>query len=421
MIRTSCLLLSVALLAGGCVFRDVREQQALIDENCVIEGRAASAGTGANPIVVVLARRTGAQWRIVDHFVLERPGRWGFGAAPGTYGLAAFEDTNRDLVYQPGEPLLPLAAATPIECGARQRLRDVELVIPAGGTARLGSEIDIAALQARSQDGQVSSTLGQLTAVGERAALGDARFSVDNATDGLWRPFDFVVSGYAGVYFLEPYDPAKVPVLFVHGINGTPASFDYLIERLDRARFQPWVYYYPSGAHLPGIADHLDQTVAKLQLRHRVTSLAVVAHSMGGLVARGFIQRHAKRGGAGRIAPFITISTPWEGHRAAELGVKTAPAVVRVWEDMAPGSEYLRGLFAQTLPLETPHYLLFTFNRKASSFGASDDQSVTVASQLSLAAQLDAERVYGFDDTHTGVLRNADVSKLVNALLARGR
>jgi pimeloyl-ACP methyl ester carboxylesterase len=421
MIRTTCLALSVALLAGGCVFLDVREQQALIDDNCYIEGRVAAAGSAASPIVVVLAQRSGAQWRIVDHFVLEQPGRWGFGAAPGTYGLAAFEDTNRDLVYQPGEPLLPLATATPIACSARQRVRDVELAVPAGGTARLGGEIDIAALQARSLEGQVRSTLGQLTAVGERAALGDARFSVENATDGLWRPFDFIVSGYAGVYFLEPYDPAKVPVLFVHGINGTPDSFDYLIERLDRSRFQPWVYYYPSGAHLPAIADHLDQTVAKLQLRHRVANIAVVAHSMGGLVARGFIQRRAGRGGAGRLAPFITLSTPWEGHRAAELGVRTAPAVVRAWEDIAPGSEYLRSLFSQPLPRETPHYLLFTFNRKAASFGASDDQTVTVASQLARPAQDGAERVYGFDDTHAGVLRNAEVSALVNALLARAR
>ena len=411
MIRTTCLALCLTLLAAGCVFQDVREQQALIDDHCYIEGRVAGASADAKSIVVVLAQRTGAQWRIVDHFVLDRPGRWAFGAAAGTYGLAAFEDTNRDLVYQPGEPVLALDATNPIACAARQRVREVALAIPAGGAARVSGEIDIAALQARSLDGQVRSTLGQLTAVGERAALGDARFSADNAEDGLWRPFDFVVNGHAGIYFLEPYDPAKVPVLFVHGINGTPASFDHLIERLDRRHFQPWVYYYPSGAHLPVIADHLDQTVAKLQLRHRVTNLAVIAHSMGGLVARGFIERHAQRGGAGRIAPLITLSTPWGGHRAAELGVRTAPAVVRVWEDMAPGSEYLRSLFTQPLPRDTPHYLLFTFN----------DQNVTMASQLAMPAQASAERVYGFDETHTGVLRNAEVSALVNALLLRGR
>jgi len=44
---------------------------------------------------------------------------------------------------------------------------------------------------------------------------------------------------------------------------------------------------------------------------------------------------------------------------------------------------------------------------------------VTVASQLTGPAQSNAVRVYGFDDTHVGVLRNPDVSKLLNDLLAR--
>jgi hypothetical protein len=42
---------------------------------------------------------------------------------------------------------------------------------------------------------------------------------------------------------------------------------------------------------------------------------------------------------------------------------------------------------------------------------------VTVASQLGRAAQDGATRIYGFDDTHIGVLLNSDVSALVNRLL----
>ena len=124
--------------------------------------------------------------------------------------------------------------------------------------------LDIAALQKRTLEGQAERTLGQLTVTGDVISLADARFTQQNAESGLWRPFDFVQNSWAGIYFLEPYDAKKVPVLFVHGINGTPASFDYLIEHLDSTRFQPWVYYYPSGLHLAGIANHLDDTLAKL-------------------------------------------------------------------------------------------------------------------------------------------------------------
>jgi hypothetical protein len=93
--------------------------------------------------------------------------------------------------------------------------------------------------------------------------------------------------------------------------------------------------------------------------------------------------------------------------------------VVEVWRDMAPGSAYQQSLFTTPLPPEMQHHMMFTFQRKNSSFGESDDQGVTVASQLALPAQSNAVRLYGFDDTHVGVLQNPEVSKLLNELLAR--
>jgi len=158
--------------------------------------------------------------------------------------------------------------------------------------------------------------------------------------------------------------------------------------------------------------------MAKLELRYRVSRLAVVAHSMGGLVTRGYVLRAAENKRPVSIPLYLTISTPWGGHKGAETGVKTAPVVVHVWRDMAPGSEYQKAVFAQPLPTGVNHHLLFTFNRKSSSFGESDDQSVTVASQLLPSAQRGAVRIYGFDDSHVGVLRNAEVSTLLNGLLA---
>ena len=102
------------------------------------------------------------------------------------------------------------------------------------------------AFQARSAGDQVATTMGQLTEFGTVTNLNDPRFERKNGSVGLWRPYDFVFDVGVGVYFLEPYDPERVPVLFVHGNLGTPQDFRYLIERLDRDRFQPWLYYYPS-------------------------------------------------------------------------------------------------------------------------------------------------------------------------------
>lgn len=405
---------------------DVRPQQQKLDSTCLLTGSVSAVDGNPRPMVVVLFRhdekREGAGprgWHVVDHFVLDRPGRFGFGAGePGRYALAAFEDRSRDLVYQPGEPYGTLGVDSPLMCTPGARLKDLAIAVPVRVKDPFPLELDVVKLQARSADAQLKATLGQLTAAGEIAALSDARFSEDNAQSGLWKPFDFLVDAGAGIYFLEPYDPRRVPVLFVHGIGGTPASFDLLAGQLDRTRFQPWVYYYPSGAHLDQVAEHLDQTMAKLQARHHFERFAVVAHSMGGLVSRGFIQRHAQRAAGTRIPLFVTMSTPWGGHDGAAFGVKTSPVVVRVWEDMAPGSAYQRSVFQAPLPEGMRHHLIFTFNRKSASFGESDDQAVTVASQLLPQAQREATKVYGFDNTHRGVLRDPEVSRLLNQLLA---
>jgi pimeloyl-ACP methyl ester carboxylesterase len=432
---TALLLLLATTLLSGCIFKTVREQQAIIDTACHISGTVTTVVPGKAPLVVGLMRHGGGNpanpdnWNLVDHFVLEAPGRFLMRARPGTYGLFAFEDRNADLKYQPAEPFLRIDPNQLVNCTQGEDHRDIALAIPKTGAPRVDGIVDITALQARTVQDQLTASLGTVTAVGKVTTLDDPRFSEENAKNGLWAPFDFLFTAGPGVYFLEPYRANKIPVLFVHGINGTPINFRYVIEHLDRSKFQPWVYFYPSGASLANVAEHLNQTMRKLQRMHHFDQFYVVAHSMGGLVSRGFILNYHDSPHAAEIPLYITIATPWGGHKSAESGVKHAPAVVRVWYDMVPDSAYNRGIFykdpdtrrqRRALPPSMTHHLLFTFNRNSSSFGESDDHSVTVASQMYAPAQDEARRLYGFDLTHTGVLENEQVSKLVNRLLATG-
>ena len=406
------------------MFLDVKEQQERLNTACVIKGTARSVASPDRPVVAVLLRRkeTGEKvagtWEITNHFVLEHAGRFVFTVreGKGTYTVGAFDNENRDLVLEPHEAFV--TDQDVVTCKPGEVTDGFVLNVPDKPDQR-GTRLGVAGLQTIPLTEQVSAVFGQRAAVGELTSLVEDMFSDEVAQSSLWRPFDFLVDGYAGVYFLETYDPNRVPVLFVHGINGSPAQFKYLIEHLDRKRFQAWVYYYPSGLHLATIADQLNQTVTRLQTKFRVPQFAVVGYSMGGLVSRGFIQRHQQTHSESDIPIYVTISTPWGGHKGAESGIKTAPVVVEVWRDMAPGSEYQQSLFASPLPFGMQHHMLFTFQRKSSSFGESDDQGVTVASQLALPAQSGAVRVYGFDDTHVGVLSNPEVSKLVNQLLER--
>ena len=411
---------ALAAVLSGCMLVDAKRQMERIGEACVIAGRV-EAREGAKSAVVVLATRNAASaerpWAIVDHFVLERAGRFEFAAIAGSYAVGAFEDANGDLKYQPGESYVAVAFDKPLDCAPGTRITDLALAIPEKVANPFPRELDIARLQARSAEEQLAHTLGNATVVGDVVPMSDPRFELKRGADSLWRPLDFVLETRPGIYFLEPYDERRIPVLFVHGLSGAPQNFASLAERIDRRRFQPWVYYYPSGVRLANVAEHLEQTLAKLRQRYRFERFALVAHSMGGLVSRAFIQRHAQGAAADRLPLFVTLSTPWGGHDAAERGVERSPVVVGVWRDMAPGSDFLRDLFATPLPSPTRHHLVFTFRRDRTSFGESDDQAVTVASQLRAEAQRGAERVYGVDDTHRGVLRNSEVAALVNRLL----
>jgi pimeloyl-ACP methyl ester carboxylesterase len=205
-------------------------------------------------------------------------------------------------------------------------------------------------------------------------------------------------------------------VLFVHGALGHPRNFATLISRLDRNRFQPWLVFYPTAVRLSTTAAAMDRWMQYLYAQHQYPRLVVVAHSMGGLVARAFINRviEAKDGRAEGMRLFFTMSTPWDGHASAQSGVDRAPVVAPSWYDMAPGSPFVRALLDPPLPPAIPHDLLFSYAGGARRMREANDGTVTVASQLDMRMQSRARRVLGFNETHTSILENIEVSALLN-------
>ena len=80
--------------------------------------------------------------------------------------------------------------------------------------------------------------------------------------------------------------------------------------------------------HLDLIGSGLNGVIKKLHDTYRFNTLYVTAHSMGGLVSRSFIMKNVYEDGEDYIKLFVSISTPWDGHRAAEKGVENAPSVI---------------------------------------------------------------------------------------------
>jgi len=65
-----------------------------------------------------------------------------------------------------------------------------------------------------------------------------------------------------------------------------------------------------------------------------------------------------------------------------------------------------------------PHYVSFGFRRKPSLLAsASSDGVISIASQLPPWIQDEAERYWGYDATHVGILSDASALERYNALL----
>src|SRR4051794_3795633 len=94
-----------------------------------------------------------------------------------------------------------------------------------------------------------------------------------------------------GLYFLQPYDPDRIPVVFVHGLISTPFDWVKTINGLQadpeiRKRYQFWVFAYPTGNPVLYSALRLREELAnvdKLYPNHK--DYVLVGHSMGGLLS----------------------------------------------------------------------------------------------------------------------------------------
>ncbi len=105
----------------------------------------------------------------------------------------------------------------------------------------------------------------------------------------------------------RPYERGKVPVVFVHGLCGSPRNWDRMIERLEadpalRARFQFWTVGYASGDSILYSAHLLRQSLRRTRrvfdpdrTDAAFDRMVVVGHSLGGILAKMMVQSGGPR------------------------------------------------------------------------------------------------------------------------------
>lgn len=268
------------------------------------------------------------------------------------------------------------------------------------------------------------------SALGTVVGLADPRFEPENGRKGLWRRWDFISDVGPGIYFLEECDTERTPVLFIHGMAGNPREFEALVEHLDHDRFQAWFYYYPSGASLDQLSDQLSRDVIDLRAECGFQELFVVGHSIGGLLARSFILKHYARTHRKDVTLFVSISTPWGGHRAARRLwlVPSRLGLPASFRDVAPDSEFIDGLFFEDadttrmrrrLPTHVSYHMLYGYRREDARSGPSGDGVVNLSSGTRLEAQEEASSQRALDYGHADILQSAEAAEFLRETLAQ--
>jgi pimeloyl-ACP methyl ester carboxylesterase len=400
---TLCLLSSCNLLA-------LRQDLRAGATSGGVAGKVIHSEDEASAIVVFALREENGAWIADNHVHLATPQDFLMRLAAGKrYRIGAFADRNENLRLDDGEPAVITSDSVIIAPGWKGAAK---ISLKLSPTGRLDPEMTAAA------QGLDLVELRPLPVwIGEVTDLDDDRLSADSGSLGLWQPFEFLVNIGIGVFFLEPYDAQRTPVLFLSGAGGNPGEWRTMIDALDRSRYQPWVFVYPSGQRLASSAEVLTRSIAALQRQYGVARLYVVAHSMGGLVARDFIQRSAATADNPALPVLITIATPWRGHRAARMGVERSPAVVPSWIDMQTDSDFQQTIFARPLPARTRYYLFYAQTDPTQPVDRATDGTVAVSSQLHPDAVRDAREVIGFTENHTSVLRSPAVVAAYSRIL----
>ncbi len=130
---------------------------------------------------------------------------------------------------------------------------------------------------------------------------------------------------------------ASLPVLLIHGYQCNRAAWWWLQARLARTGLQvATLDLEPMFADIDSYVPQVAQNIEALCAATGAARIALVGHSMGGLVARAYLRRH----GVGRVAKLITLGSPHHGSELAHLAMGLNGAQMR------PGSAWLAALNA---------------------------------------------------------------------------
>jgi pimeloyl-ACP methyl ester carboxylesterase len=246
----------------------------------------------------------------------------------------------------------------------------------------------------------------------------DALFDDRQVQLGVWAAPAFLRDYGTAFLLTAPYDERRIPVFLIHGINGSPRDFTPLATHLRDSRYQPVVFYYPTGMSLADASRELGTRMREFLARHPTDRFAVVGHSLGGLVAKGVLDQFD----VARLFPgwktFVGMSCPWSGVPAAAQA-KRLPVHPASWDDLAPTSSFMHRIRTTPFPRRLAFYMFFGARGGRSLFSVfgSNDGRLSVDSMMDTPLAEAAQDTFGFYEDHVSILAAPRVFQRLDTVL----
>jgi pimeloyl-ACP methyl ester carboxylesterase len=105
-------------------------------------------------------------------------------------------------------------------------------------------------------------------------------------------------NGRTGLYLVDPYEPGKIPIVFVHGLMSSPEAWTNAMNDLRgdpelRKRYQFWMFFYSTGNPILASAARFRKALNDLRSQldpqgqdPAFDRMVLIGHSMGGLLSR---------------------------------------------------------------------------------------------------------------------------------------
>lgn len=362
--------------------------------------------SNAGPYLVTAYTTEFGEQELVDTYQMGKAGFYSLSLPQGSFYLYVFRDINRDFIftneecigkYEGNSETITFASVDSLQSSIRRYDIDIS-----NETEKVGFNVNI------KYEAKPQLTESSVFPMGSIRDIDDEIFIKKYGIMGYYNPEEFREQIELNFYSLQEYSPAKQPIIFIHGKKSTPAEFKKIVQAIDQMKFQPWFFYYPSGAAANETVDILYEIFFSNRfMKVPRKKMIMVVEGTGALILKGAINRSVAEEKSNTIEALITIGTPFSGEVIDSLENMTFQNDNYHLNDLSVGSRFIKNINSIGFKRKYDHHLFFSYGQSSADSTVLNNQKIgDLTSQLNYESQFNSTSIFGFNETAETILKS---------------